>query len=141
MLKVPLNPFDSFADAAEDTITLIDGQTIPLAYVSFVPSTYQFIYNQGGKKVDVTYSMKEAQKVLFAGFDPVEWNYRLYNMKTGAGNTGAKLETDTGKLFVQNVAKDLEQKTNLGVSSLASTLGLVVGAYIVYQLFVHSKNS
>jgi hypothetical protein len=131
MLK---SPIQSFSAAADETITLLNGQKVPLIYVSFVPSTYQFFYTQGGQKIDVTYQMTQKQKLLFPNFDPTEWNERLYHMKATGENKYAPLETSTAKLFKQNVVADIKQKTTLGVGSLGATLGLVLGGYIVFKM-------
>jgi len=138
MQKSPLYPFGASSD---DTITLMNGQTIPLIYVSFIPLTYQFVYNKAGTKIDVTNQMTQAQKRLFPEFDVVESNYRIYNQKRFGVNTGAKLETSVSKLFVENVAADLDKKTNLGISSFSSTLALVVGGFIIYKLLQNSSKS
>lgn len=130
MLRSPINAFGA---STSDTITLLSGQTVPLIYVKFIPSTYQFIYQPpGGNATDVTYKMTATQKQLFPGFDQTEWNYRLYNINHGQGNTPAKLETSVSKLFMQNVAEDLAKKTDLGVSSFSRTLGFVIGGLVVY---------
>lgn len=131
MQKIPLQPFGASSD---DTITLLDGQVIPLIYVSFIPSTYKFMYTKGGSALDVTNLMTQAQKKLFPEFDVTENNYRIYNQKAFGINSPARLETSTAKMFVQNVADDLDKKTNLGVSSFASMAGLVAAGYIVFLI-------
>lgn len=140
MLK---HPYNTFGATPDETITLLDGRTIPMIYVSFIPSTYQFIYNYQNQKLDVTSLMTQAQKLRFPGFDQTEWNNRLYLKKKAAeGNPQpARLETSVSRLFTQNVAADLEKKTNLGIGSLGATLGLVIGGYLVYQLIINSPKS
>jgi hypothetical protein len=138
MQKSPLRPFGASSD---DTITLINGQTIPVIYVSFVPATYQFFYTMGGKKVDVTNQMTQAQKKLFPQFDVTENNYRIYNQKAFGVNSGASLDTSLSKAFVNELAKDLDKKLDTGVSGFSKTLGLVIGGYIVFLIITNLPKS
>ena len=131
---------DIFFDASpDDTITLLNGNTIPLIYVTFVPATYQFIYTYGGNQLDVTYLMTAKQKQLFPGYIQEEWNARLSNIRSTGVNAPNRLETSTWSLFKDNVVQDVKAKTTLGVGSLGATLGLVLGGYIIFKFLANRK--
>jgi hypothetical protein len=126
-----------FAADSDSSITLLSGLTVPLIYVTFDPSTYHFYYlSKGVPKIDVTNDMTREQKQLFAGFDPAQDNIRMSNIgRTGQDRITAPLNTNTAGLFVDNVAKDIAQKTELGVS----TIGIGIGVGIVAYLILKSK--
>lgn len=130
------SPLNTFAASTDETLTLLDGREIPIIYVTFVPSTYHFYYGQSGSMLlDVTNLMTRDQKRQFAGFDDATDNIRLSNInRTGQDAITKPLETSTSKLFVQNVSDDLAKKTDLGVKTLATTLGIVIGGYLIFQL-------
>ena len=129
-----------FFDASpDDTITLLNGNTIPVIYVSFVPATYQFIYTYGGNQLDVTYLMTAKQKQLFPGYSQTEWNSRLASIKRSGANRNEDLETNVWTIFKDNVVEDVKAKTTLGVGSLGATLGLVLGGYIIFHLITKRK--